>query len=77
MRYEWTRKETAPPASCSYEMLDERGKPLAFVGEGARSWHLSFGVDGVNVAIHGIPTLDMAKACAPEMLDIMRKALLD
>ena len=77
MRYEWIRKETSPPASYSYEMLDERGKPLVFVAEGAKSWYLCFGVDGVNVAIHGIPTLDMAKACAPEMLDIMRKALLD
>ena len=77
MRYEWTRKETAPPGSFSYEMLDETGKPLVFVAEGAKSWYLCFGVDGVNVAIHGIPTLDMAKACAPEMLGIMQKALLD
>ena len=77
MRYEWVRKDGIPPANCSYQMLDERGKPLVFAGEGANGWRLSFGVDGVNVAIHGIPTLDMAKACAPEMLGIMEKALLD
>ena len=77
MRYEWIRKDGIPPAGCSYEMLDEQGKPLIFLAKGAKSWYLSFGVDGVNVAIHGIPTLDMAKACAPEMLGIMQKALLD
>lgn len=77
MRYEWVRKEGIPPAGCSYEMLDERGKPLVFAAEGANGWYLSFGVDSVNVAIHSIPTLDMVKTCAPEMLGIMRKALLD
>lgn len=77
MRYEWVRKEGIPPAGCSYEMQGERGKPRVFLAKGANGWYLSFSVDAVNVAIHGIPTLDMAKACAPEMLGIMEKAMLD
>lgn len=81
---EWTRQDLLD----IHTGRNARGERLAYMrhqveGDGAHTvyprpgWSIKFEVGGVNVYIHGIPTLDMAKASAPEMLGIMEKAMLD